>query len=272
MKDSTELSCPLRFRGMVCHATKATMQMRKVEGQMSKKAVAKAPIKKVPKKKAKASRSRRSTKLAPDIVRKIFAAFEAENPEPKGELQHSNPYTLLVAVVLSAQATDAGVNKATQPLFKIANTPEKMLKLGEDKVREYIKTIGLYRNKAKNVILLSEKLIAEFGGKVPRDRDALETLPGVGRKTANVVMNVAFGEPTMAVDTHVFRVSNRIGLSKGKTPLEVEEDLLRVVPPEFGVHAHHWLILHGRYLCKARKPDCHRCPIYDLCRFEGKTV
>jgi endonuclease-3 len=192
-------------------------------------------------------------------------------PEPKGELEHINPYTLLVAVVLSAQATDAGVNKATRALFKVAPTPEKMLRLGEEKVREYIKTIGLFRNKAKNVILLSQKLLAEHGGEVPRTREALEALPGVGRKTANVVLNVAFGKPTMAVDTHVFRVAHRIGLSKGKTPLAVEEDLLRIVPREHGLHAHHWLILHGRYLCKARKPECGRCPVRDLCSFEEKS-
>ncbi len=270
MKHGTKLSCLMPLRGIVRHETKRTMQIGRVEGPMSKKPAAKVPRKKAPKKKA--SRRRSQARLKEETVRQIFARLKSANPEPKGELEHVNPYTLLVAVVLSAQATDASVNKATRPLFKIANTPEKMLKLGEEKVREYIKTIGLYRNKAKNVILLSEKLIAEFGGKVPRDREALETLPGVGRKTANVVMNVAFGEPTMAVDTHVFRVSNRIGLSNGKTPLEVEEDLLRIVPPDFAVHAHHWLILHGRYLCKARKPECHRCPIYDLCRFEGKTV
>ena len=202
----------------------------------------------------------------------IFARFAAAMPEPKGELEHVNAYTLLVAVVLSAQATDAGVNKATRALFKVADTPQKMVRLGEDKVREHIKAIGLFRNKAKNVIGLSEKLVAEHKGEVPRDRDALEALPGVGRKTANVVLNVAFGEPAMAVDTHVFRVANRIGLSKGKTPLAVEEDLLRLVPPEYAVHAHHWLILHGRYLCKARKPECPRCPIRDLCRFEDKTA
>ncbi|MBK9078312.1 MAG: endonuclease III [Hyphomicrobium sp.] len=204
-------------------------------------------------------------------VSEIFRRFEEITPEPKGELEHSNPYTLLVAVVLSAQATDAGVNKATRPLFKIADTPEKMLALGEDTVRDYIKTIGLYRNKAKNVMALSAKLVAEHGGQVPADRDTLETLPGVGRKTANVVMNMAFGHPTMAVDTHVFRVANRIGLSAGKNPLMVEEDLMRCVPKAYGLHAHHWLILHGRYLCKARKPECWRCPIADLCRFTPKT-
>jgi endonuclease III len=204
-------------------------------------------------------------------ITEIFSRFQSSNPEPKGELEHVNAYTLLVAVVLSAQATDAGVNKATRPLFKIADTPEKMLTLGEDKVRDFIKTIGLFRNKAKNVIALSQKLIVEHGSAVPADRDTLETLPGVGRKTANVVMNMAFGQPTMAVDTHVLRVSNRIGLSHGKTPLKVEEDLMRAIPAAFGMHAHHWLILHGRYLCKARKPECWRCPIADICRFEPKT-
>jgi endonuclease-3 len=201
----------------------------------------------------------------------MFRRFAAASPEPKGELAHSNPYTLLVAVVLSAQATDAGVNKATRALFEKADTPQKMLALGEDAVREHVKSIGLYRNKAKNIIALSGKLIAEHGGKVPEDRDALQMLPGVGRKTANVVMNVAFGAPTMAVDTHVLRVSNRTGLSAGKTPLAVEADLLRVIPPEYGVPAHHWLILHGRYVCKARKPLCPACLIRDLCRYCEKT-
>jgi endonuclease-3 len=205
-------------------------------------------------------------------IAEIFRRFAAANPEPKGELEHTNPYTLLVAVVLSAQATDAGVNKATRILFQKADTPQKMLALGEDTVREHVKTIGLYRAKAKNVILLSEKLIGEFGSEVPEDRDALETLPGVGRKTANVVMNVAFGHPTMAVDTHVLRVSNRIGLTYGKTPLAVEADLLAKVPPEYGVHAHHWLILHGRYVCKARKPACPTCLIRDICRYPDKTL
>ncbi len=214
---------------------------------------------------------RRVGKLSAAEVFEIFRRFAEVEPAPKGELEHSNPFTLLVAVVLSAQATDAGVNKATRALFAKADTPAKMVALGEDCVREAIKTIGLYRNKAKNVIALSEKLIAEHGSEVPRDRDALETLPGVGRKTANVVMNVAFGEPAMAVDTHVFRVANRIGLSSGKTPLAVEDDLNRAIPAEFGVPAHHWLILHGRYLCKARKPECPRCPIRDICRFQDKT-
>lgn len=219
----------------------------------------------------KPASKRKQKLLDPATVTEIFRRFAAINPEPKGELEHSNAYTLLVAVVLSAQATDAGVNKATRPLFAIADTPEKMLALGEDTVREYVKSIGLYRTKAKNVIALSAQLIKDHAGVVPPDRDYLETLPGVGRKTANVVMNMAFGQPTMAVDTHVFRVANRIGLSNGKTPLHVEADLVRIIPPDYGLHAHHWLILHGRYLCKARKPECWRCPIADLCRFTPKT-
>ena len=208
----------------------------------------------------------------PAEVYEAFSRFRKANPEPKGELEHLNPYTLLVAVVLSAQATDAGVNKATRALFAVADTPQKMLALGEDKVRDYIKTIGLYRNKAKNVIALSEKLIADFGGEVPRTRAEIESLPGAGRKTANVVLNMAFGEHTMAVDTHVFRVGNRTGLAPGKTPLEVELGLERVIPPEFMLHAHHWLILHGRYTCLARKPRCEVCLINDLCRWPEKTV
>ena len=213
----------------------------------------------------------RRAKLAPSAIRTIFERFEAREPEPKGELEHVNAYTLLVAVVLSAQATDVGVNKATRALFEVADSPEKMILLGEDKVREYVKSIGLYKTKAKNVVALSQLLIERHGGYVPEDRDALEKLPGVGRKTANVVMNMAFGYKTMAVDTHVFRVSNRIGLSKGKDPLAVEDDLMRIIPDEFGLHAHHWLILHGRYLCKARKPECPRCPIRDICIFKDKT-
>jgi len=213
---------------------------------------------------------RRKVLSAPEIA-EIFRRFAAANPEPKGELEHTNPFTLLVAVVLSAQATDAGVNKATRALFAKVDTPQEMLALGENALREHIKSIGLFRAKAKNVIALSGKLLAEFGGTVPADRDALETLPGVGRKTANVVMNVAFGAPTMAVDTHVLRVSNRIGLSNGATPLAVEADLLAKVPPEYGVHAHHWLILHGRYVCKARKPACPLCLIRDLCLYPDKT-
>jgi endonuclease-3 len=204
-------------------------------------------------------------------VTEIFRRFSRIRPDPRGELEHVNPYTLLVAVVLSAQATDAGVNRATRPLFKVVDTPEKMVALGEEKLIEYIKSIGLFRTKAKNVVALSEKLIAQHESKVPRDRDVLESLPGVGRKTANVVMNAAFGEPTMAVDTHVFRVANRIGLVTAKNPLETERQLLAVVPPEYAVSAHHWLILHGRYLCKARRPECWRCPIVDTCRFKDKT-
>jgi endonuclease-3 len=205
-------------------------------------------------------------------VHEAFSRFRTANPEPKGELEHLNPYTLLVAVVLSAQATDAGVNKATRALFAVADTPQKMLALGEERVRDYIKTIGLYRNKAKNVIALSEKLIAEFGGVVPRTRAELESLPGAGRKTANVVLNMAYGEHTMAVDTHVFRVGNRTGLAPGNNPLEVELKLLQIIPPEFMLHAHHWLILHGRYTCLARKPRCEVCLINDLCRWPEKTV
>ena len=208
----------------------------------------------------------------PAEVHEAFSRFRKANPEPKGELEHLNPYTLLVAVVLSAQATDAGVNKATRALFAVADTPEKMLELGEEKVREYIKTIGLYRNKAKNVIALSEKLIAEFGGEVPRTRAEIETLPGAGRKTANVVLNMAYGEHTMAVDTHVFRVGNRTGLAPGNNVLEVELGLEKVIPSEFMLHAHHWLILHGRYTCLARKPRCEVCLINDLCRWPEKTV
>jgi endonuclease-3 len=223
--------------------------------------------------KSSASKAKASTKpWTPAEVYEAFSRFRKANPEPKGELEHLNPYTLLVAVVLSAQATDAGVNKATRALFQVADTPQKMLALGEDKVRDYIKTIGLYRNKARNVIALSEKLIAEFGGEVPRTRAELESLPGAGRKTANVVLNMAFGEHTMAVDTHVFRVGNRTGLAPGNTPLEVEIELERVIPPEFMLHAHHWLILHGRYTCLARKPRCEVCLINDLCRWPEKTV
>lgn len=203
---------------------------------------------------------------------KMFRRLRDANPEPKSELEYVNPYTLLVAVVLSAQATDAGVNKATRDLFRVADTPKKMVALGEDAVRDYIKTIGLFRNKAKSVIGLSKDLIEQHGGELPRTREELEALPGVGRKTANVLLNVAFGEPTMAVDTHIFRVGNRTGLAPGKTPLEVEKGLLEIVPPEFGRHAHHWLILHGRYVCKARKPECWRCAISDLCLYEEKTV
>lgn len=205
-------------------------------------------------------------------IHEFFSRLRAQNPEPKGELQYNNPFTLLVAVVLSAQATDKGVNKATPALFAAADTPEKMRALGEDAVREYIKTIGLFNSKAKNIIALSEILIQEYGGQVPPDRDALVRLPGVGRKTANVVLNMAFGQPTMAVDTHIFRVANRTGLAPGATPDKVEQALEKAVPEEFKLHAHHWLILHGRYICVARKPKCAICPVYDLCEFKDKTV
>jgi endonuclease-3 len=205
-------------------------------------------------------------------VVEMFSRFAAREPEPKSELEYRNTYTLLVAVVLSAQATDAGVNKATRGLFAIADTPEKMVALGEDQVRQAIQTIGLFRTKAKNVMALSRQLIAEHGGEVPEDRAALEALPGVGRKTANVVLNVAFGQPTMAVDTHIFRVGNRTGLAPGKTVLEVETGLNRVIPDPYRLHAHHWLILHGRYVCKARKPECPVCIIADLCRYPDKTI
>jgi endonuclease-3 len=218
-----------------------------------------------------ATKARNSARLSEAEIREVFRRFHTANPEPKGELEHTNPFTLLVAVVLSAQATDAGVNKATRALFKVADTPEKMLALGQEKLRDYVKTIGLYRAKAKNVIGLSKRLIDDYDSIVPSDRDALESLPGVGRKTANVVMNIAFHQPTMAVDTHVFRVANRIGLSRGTTPLAVEEDLMHVVPQQYAMHAHHWLILHGRYVCKARKPECWRCLISDICRFPDKT-
>ena len=202
----------------------------------------------------------------------FFDRLAAVIPEPKGELDYINPYTLLVAVALSAQATDVSVNKATGPLFKVADTPEKMLELGESRLKDYIKTIGLYNMKAKNVIALSRILLEEHGGVVPQDRALLEKLPGVGRKTANVVLNIAFGQPTMAVDTHIFRVCNRTGLAPGKTPLAVELKLEKVVPVDRKLHAHHWLILHGRYVCKARKPDCPDCVVHDLCAFKGKTT
>ena len=205
-------------------------------------------------------------------IEDFFSRLQAADPEPKGELDYVNPYTLLVAVVLSAQATDVGVNRATGPLFKVATTPEEMVALGEDKVRDYIKTIGLFNAKAKNVIALSHMLIDQHNSDVPQTREELEALPGVGRKTANVVLNIAFGQPTIAVDTHLFRLGNRTGLAPGKTPLAVEKKLEKVIPTPFKRHAHHWLILHGRYICKARKPDCPRCIVADLCRYKDKTV
>jgi endonuclease III len=267
-------------------AKKSGVKKSRVPSVPKKAAKAKAPAKPAAKKSARPATSKpatskpgtskpKSSKIKPWTaaeVHEAFSRFSKANPEPKGELEHLNPYTLLVAVVLSAQATDAGVNKATRALFAVADTPQKMLALGEEKVRDYIKTIGLYRNKAKNVIALSEKLIHEFGGEVPRTRAEIETLPGAGRKTANVVLNMAYGEHTMAVDTHVFRVGNRTGLAPGNTPLEVELGLEKVIPSEFMLHAHHWLILHGRYTCLARKPRCDVCLINDLCRWPEKTV
>ena len=210
--------------------------------------------------------------MKPADIDEFFRRLAADNPAPKTELEYINPYTLLVAVVLSAQATDIGVNKATGPLFQIVQTPQQMVELGEERLRQYLRTLGLFHTKAKNVIRLSEILVAEHGGEVPRKRKELEALPGVGRKTANVVLNVAFGQTTIAVDTHIFRVSNRTGLAKGKTPEEVERKLIRYVPARWKPHAHHWLILHGRYVCVARRPHCETCIIADLCRWPGKTV
>jgi endonuclease-3 len=209
--------------------------------------------------------------MSPDTRIEFFRRLRAANPEPRSELHHRTPFELLVAVVLSAQATDKGVNLATAKLYPVANTPERIAALGEKGLEEYIKTIGLFRMKAKNVVALSRILLAEHGGEVPRTREALERLPGVGRKTANVVLNVAFGEPTIAVDTHIFRVGNRTGLAPGKDPLAVEMKLLKVVPAEFRRHAHHWLILHGRYVCLARKPLCGNCLVRDLCAFKDKA-
>ncbi|WP_068084493.1 endonuclease III [Polycladidibacter stylochi] len=224
--------------------------------------------------KVKAAPARRSNKsrYSKAEIKQLFDRFYENNPEPKGELDHTNDFTLLVAVVLSAQATDAGVNKATKNLFIIADSPEKMVALGEDRIREEIRTIGLYRNKAKNVYALSKKLIEKHSGEVPQTREALEALPGVGRKTANVVLNIAFGQPTIAVDTHLFRIGNRLVLAPGKTPLEVERKLEKLIPREYIMQAHHWLILHGRYICKARKPECAKCIIFDLCKSKEKIV
>ncbi|MBN2692420.1 MAG: endonuclease III [Burkholderiaceae bacterium] len=205
-------------------------------------------------------------------IHTLFARFAAANPEPRTELEYRTPFELLVAVALSAQATDVSVNKATRPLFAVANTPQALLDLGEERLREAIRTIGLYKTKAKNLIAACRMLIDQYGGEVPQSRAALESLPGVGRKTANVVLNVAFGHDTIAVDTHIFRVANRLGLAPGKTPLDVEHKLEKVIPPQFRLHAHHWLILHGRYVCKARKPECWRCGVADLCAFKPKTA
>ena len=209
--------------------------------------------------------------MTPQKVKEFFARLHKQNPEPKGELEYTNVYTLLVAVVLSAQATDTGVNKATRALFKAVSTPEQMVALGEAGLKNYIKTIGLFNAKAKNVIALSEMLVNEYNSEVPRTRDELVKLPGVGRKTANVVLNIAFGEHTIAVDTHLFRLGNRTGLAPGKTPEQVEDKLMKVVPKEYLRHAHHWLILHGRYVCKARRPECPTCVVRDLCASKDKT-
>jgi len=206
-----------------------------------------------------------------DVI-ELFTRLRELNPHPTTELAYGTPFELLVAVVLSAQATDVGVNKATKKLYPVANTPQAIFDLGEDGLKRYISTIGLFNAKAKNVIALCRRLIDQHDGQVPRDREALEALPGVGRKTANVVLNTAFGEPTMAVDTHIFRVANRTGLAPGKDVRAVEDKLVKVIPDEFKMDAHHWLILHGRYVCKARKPDCPQCVIRDLCRFKDKTV
>jgi len=211
-------------------------------------------------------------KLTKSQIHEVFSRLRDANPEPKGELDYVNTYTLLVAVVLSAQSTDVGVNKATKKLFQTVDTPEKMLELGIDGLKEHIKTIGLYNSKAKNVIGLSKVLVDQYDSTVPSTREELVALPGVGRKTANVVLNIAFGQPTHAVDTHIFRLCNRIGLAPGKTPLAVEKQMEKVVPDEFAIHAHHWLILHGRYVCTARKPKCTECIIADLCKFKGKTT
>jgi endonuclease-3 len=235
-----------------------------------------AKEKKPPLKTARTASGKRKRIVRPvysrEEVSEIFTRFAVQRPEPKGELAHVNPFTLLVAVVLSAQATDAGVNKATKALFALADTPQKMLALGEDRVRELIKTIGLFRNKAKNTIALSQMLVDHYGGEVPASRDELVKLPGVGRKTANVVLNMAFGQSTIAVDTHVFRIANRIGLAPGETPEAVEAALEKVIPPQFLRHAHHWLILHGRYVCVARKPRCEACVIADICKSPEKTT
>jgi endonuclease III len=220
----------------------------------------------------KTSPRRPRSKLSAAEIETLFARLAETIPDPKSDLEYSNAYTLLVAVVLSAQATDAGVNRATRRLFELADHPAAMVALGEELVREHIKTIGLFNTKAKNVIALSQALLDHYGGEVPGDREALEALPGVGRKTANVVLNIAFGEETCAVDTHIFRVGNRTGLAPGKTPRAVEDVLMAVIPPPYRRHAHHWLILHGRYTCIARKPQCWRCPVIDVCRYQPKNV
>ncbi len=223
-------------------------------------------------KKPQRRKASRRSRLKPEEIEALFSRLQAKNPEPKGELEYRNPYTLLVAVVLSAQSTDVGVNRATKPLFAKIDTPQKMLALGETRLVEAIRSLGFFNMKAKNVIRLSQILVQEHGGEVPRDRAALETLPGVGRKTANVVLNIAFHEPVIAVDTHIFRVSNRTGLAPGATADDVADLLEKVVPEQFKLHAHHWLILHGRYVCVARKPRCPECVIADICRYKDKVV
>lgn len=226
------------------------------------------PAKKV----GKALRARTPKPVDNATMIEIFRRLHAANPEPKGELDYTNPYTLLVAVALSAQSTDVGVNKATRDLFPVADTPQRMLALGEEGLREHIRTLNFFNTKAKNVIATARRLVEEFGGEVPNSVEILETLPGVGRKTASVVVNIAFGDPRVAVDTHIFRVTNRLPLAITKTPLETQEALEKLIPDEFRLHAHHWLILHGRYICKARRPECWRCPINDLCRYPDKTI
>jgi len=265
---------------MAKKALRKTAKKALVEKPGVKKALTKARKGKAAKVKPAPKRAKADVKAAagtlpqmtPAQIEEAFRRFREANPEPKTELKYVNPFTLLVAVVLSAQATDAGVNKATPALFSLADTPEKMAALGEDRIRELVKTIGLFRTKAKNVAALSQILVEQHGGQVPRSREALEALPGVGRKTANVVLNTAFGEETFAVDTHIFRVGNRTGMATGKNPFEVEQKLEQVVPGPYRRHAHHWLILHGRYTCVARKPLCERCIIADLCQWPGKTV
>jgi endonuclease-3 len=233
-----------------------------------------SPLKATGKRHASKAQKKRTVKgslYTKDEIHTIFERFYAADPTPKGELDHSNPFTLVVAVALSAQATDVGVNKATRELFRLADTPQKMVALGEYRVSDLIKTIGLFRTKAKNVVALSQMLLDEFGGEVPANRDQLMRLPGVGQKTANVVMNIAFGEAEIAVDTHIFRLANRLGLAPGRTPAIVERELHKVIPAEFKRDSHHWLILHGRYVCKARVPDCSHCIIADLCKYPEKT-
>jgi endonuclease-3 len=259
------------------------MERKTVTRKIAGRKAGQAPLKAAPKTVAKTVRvaapDRATAKSAPVSpswtsaeIEEAFRRFAAANPEPVGELNYMTPFTLLVAVVLSAQATDASVNKATPALFALADTPEKMLALGEERVRDLVKTIGLYRTKAKNLIALSQQLIERHAGEVPKSRAELEALPGVGRKTANVVLNTAFGEPTIAVDTHIFRIGNRTGLAPGMTPFEVEEKLEQLIPAKYLRHAHHWLILHGRYVCVARSPHCEKCLINDICKWPGKSV